>query len=140
MGGTVIFKGAVQVESLYASGASPTPLCRNSLNLLSICSSSRRYKTDIKPFSGGLQLINHLQPVSFIWKGDQHPDIGLIAEDVAEVDPRLTFKDQDGAVEGVNYSQLTTALINAVKEQEEQLERQQQLIEELQSAVARLER
>jgi hypothetical protein len=39
----------------------------------------------------------------------------------------------------VNYSQLTSALINAVKEQQEQLERQQQLIEELQSAVVRLE-
>jgi hypothetical protein len=87
IGGTVIFKGAVQLDSLNGSGASPTLLCRNSLNLLSVCS----------------------------------------------------FNNQDGAVEGVNYSQLTTALINAVKEQQEQLERQQQLIEALQSAVVRLE-
>jgi hypothetical protein len=59
---------------------------------------------------------------------------------VAKVEPRLTFNNQDGVVEGVNYSQLTATLINAVKEQQEQLERQQRLIEELQSAVARLER
>jgi Chaperone of endosialidase len=139
IGGTVIFRGAVQLDSLNGSGASPTPLCRNSLNLMSVCSSSQRYKTDIKPFTGGLQLVNRLQPVSFTWKEDHHPDIGLIAEDVAEVEPRMTFNNQDGVVEGVNYSQVTTALINAVKEQQEQLERQQQLIEELQSAVVRLE-
>lgn len=139
IGGTVIFHGGVQVD-LFGSGASPTPVCRNSLGLFSVCSSSRRYKTDIKPFSGGLQLINRLQPISFTWKEDQHPDIGLIAEDVADVEPRLTFNNQDGAVEGVNYSQLTTALINAVKEQQEQLKKQQRLIEELQAAVARLER
>lgn len=139
-GGTVIFRGAVQLDSLNGSGASPTPLCRNSLNLISVCSSSRRYKTDIKPFSGGLQLINHLQPVSFTWKEDQHPDIGLIAEDVAKVDPRLTFNNQNGAVEGVNYSQVTAALIDAVKEQQAQLQRQQALIEELQAVVARLEK
>ena len=138
IGGTVVFKGSVQLDSLHASGASPTPLCRNSLNLLSECSSSRRYKTDIKAFTGGLQLIDRLEPVSFIWKADQHADIGLIAEDVAKVEPRLTFKNEEGLVEGVNYSQVTTALINAVKEQQEQLEEQRRLIQELQSAVARL--
>lgn len=132
IGGTVILKHAVQVDSLYGSGASPTPVCRNSLNLLSLCGSSRRYKTDIKPFSGGLQLVNRLQPVSFVWKEDRHEDIGLIAEDVAEVEPRLTFKNGDGVIEGVNYSQLTTTLIDAIKEQQAQ-------IEDLKAAVARLE-
>jgi len=90
--------------------------------------SSRRYKTDIKPFSSGLRLINRLQPVRFAWKTDQQPAIGLIAEDVAQVEPLLTFKNQDGEIEGVNYSQLTAVLINAVKEQQAQLQRQQKLI------------
>jgi hypothetical protein len=139
-GGGVIFHGAVQVNTIFASGLSPTPLCRNSLKLLSECSSSRRFKTDIRPFSGGLELIDRLQPVSFIWKGDGHSDIGLIAEDVAEVDPRLTFKSDDGEVGGVNFTQLATALINAVKEQQKMIKEQQATIDELQAAVARLER
>ena len=42
-------------------------------------------------------------------------------------------------MEGIKYELLTTVLINAVNEQQEQLERQRRLIEELQSAVARLE-
>src|SRR6185295_14812535 len=42
--GLVIFKAGVQLEQVYSSGASPTPLCRNNLNLVSTCSSSRRYK------------------------------------------------------------------------------------------------
>ncbi|HEX9906636.1 MAG TPA: tail fiber domain-containing protein [Propylenella sp.] len=138
--GTVIFKGGVQVDSLFGSGASPTPLCRNSLNLLSLCSSSRRYKTGIEPFSGGLRLINRLQPVSFIWKEDQHPDIGLIAEDVEKIEPRLTYRNEKGQIEGVKYDLLTAVLVNAIKEQDERLQRQQELIERLQSAVARLEK
>jgi hypothetical protein len=77
IGGTVIVHGGVQVD-LFGSGASPTPVCRNSLGLLSVCSSSRRYKADIRPFGDGVQLINRLQPVSFTWKEDRHPDIGLI--------------------------------------------------------------
>ncbi len=140
VGGLVIFKSGVQLDAIYASGASPTPLCRNSLNLISVCSSSRRFKTDIRPFSGGMQLISQLQPVSFTWKEDHHPDIGLIAEDVAAVEPRLAFRSPKGVVEGVNYSQLTATLVNAVKEQQQQLERQQRVIDELLSAVARLEK
>jgi hypothetical protein len=66
-GGTVIVDGGLQVN-LFGSGANPTPVCKNSLGLFSVCSSSRRYKTDIKPFSGGIELIDRLQPVSFVWR------------------------------------------------------------------------
>jgi hypothetical protein len=129
--GTVVINGGLQV-ALFAGGQSQ-PVCRGNQGLLTACSSSLRYKTDVKPFSGGLQLIDRLQPVSFTWKENQQPDIGLIAEDVAIVEPRLTFNNQDGAVEGVNYLQLTATLINAVKEQQKE-------IEELRSALERLEK
>jgi hypothetical protein len=135
-GGTIIFRegnGPNQVEirpggtvgiGVLGTGGS-IQLCRNGAAAISTCSSSLRYKTEINPFSGGLQLISRLQPVSFNWKTTHQPDIGLIAEEVAKVEPRLTFKNQSGEIEGVNYSQLTAVLINAIKEQQKQIDAQE---------------
>jgi hypothetical protein len=100
----------------------------------------RRYKTGVEPFAGGLQLINRLQPVSFLWKANQQPDIGLIAEDVAQVEPLLTFKNKDGEIEGVNYSQLTAVLVNAVKEQQAQIATLQQVNSALNARLHKVEK
>jgi hypothetical protein len=118
---------------IYGLGAAGTPqatLCRNTSNQIAFCSSSRRYKTDIEPYKVGLNLINQLKPVSFNWKITNQADIGLIAEEVAEVEPRLAYKNQNGEIEGVSYSQMSVVLINAVKEQQEQIQVQQNQIEE----------
>jgi hypothetical protein len=101
--------------------------------------SSLRYKTDIEPYRGGLDVIERLRPIAFIRIHNGANDIGLAAEDVARVDPRLTYPNEKGEVEGVKYELLTTVLINAVKEQQEQIERQGEQIEELQAALAGLE-
>src|SRR5205085_9708954 len=53
--------------------ASRTKLCLKALNQIADCSSSLRYKTNIAPFSSGLNLIRRLRPISFDWKTDgQH--------------------------------------------------------------------
>jgi|GEM_PF-3080615 len=118
---------------IYGLGAAGTPqatLCRNTSNQIAFCSSSRRYKTGIEPYKDGLNLINQLKPVSFNWKTTNQEDIGLIAEEVAAVEPRLAYKNQNGEIEGVSYSQMSVVLINAVKEQQEQIQVQQNQIEE----------
>ena len=57
-------------------------------------------------------------------------DLGLGAEDVAAVEENLVIRNEKGEVEGVKYDRLGVVLINAVKEQQTQLEAQQKLIEE----------
>src|SRR5436190_23329539 len=94
---------------------STTQVCRDSTTFLSICSSSLRYKTDLRPFVGGLSLINRLKPITFRWKGDGVRDVGFGAEDVAEVEPVLTFDNDKGQVEGVKYDRLSTVFVNAFK-------------------------
>ena len=69
-----------------------------------------------------------------IQTGDQ------VAEEVEQVEPRLTFKNQNSEIEGVNYSQLTAVLINAVKEQQAQIKNQQQQIDLLKKLVCRSHR
>jgi hypothetical protein len=84
--------------------------------------SSLRFKTNVQPFLGGLNVITRLRPISFNWKEGGLPDIGLGAEDVARVAPSFVFTNSRGEVEGVRYERLNMLLINAVKEQQKEIE------------------
>jgi hypothetical protein len=106
-----------------------TELCRNGGNLISNCSSSLRYKTNIAPFSNGLSFVNQLRPVSFDWKESGMKDIGFVAEEVALIDPKFIVYNADGEVEGLKYDRLSVVFVNAFKEQEKQIEAQQKQIE-----------
>jgi len=92
------------------------------------CGSSIRLKKNIDSFSFGLSLIKRLRPVSFDWKSNGKRDIGLIAEDVDAVEPLLATRNDKGEVAGVKYEKLPVVLINAVKEQQAQIEQQDEQI------------
>jgi hypothetical protein len=106
--------GGIRVSTLGLSGT--TQLCRNGANQLSFCSSSLRYKNQIQPFNSGLALINQLRPVSFNWTAGGERDLGLVAEEVAEIEPLLVTHNEKGQVEGIKYDRINVALVNAVKE------------------------
>jgi hypothetical protein len=55
----------------------------------------------------------------------------LIAEQVAEVEPIFTYKNDKDQIEGVKYQNMIVVLINAINEQQAQLQRQQQQIDAL---------
>jgi len=118
--------GTIVVTNLGSAGG--PALCRNASNEISSCSSSLRYKSAVQPFAGGLEIINRLRPISFTWKQDGTKDIGLGAEEVEKVEPLLTFRNDKGEIEGVKYSQLNVVLINAVKQQQEQIEALKKLV------------
>jgi hypothetical protein len=121
--------GVITVYVLGAAGA--TTLCRNASAQISACSSSLRYKTNVTPFHGGLSLIDRLRPIAFDWKTNGEADLGLAAEEVAEVEPLLVIHNESGEVEGVKYDRINVLLINAIKEQQAQITRQQQEIDTL---------
>jgi len=109
----------VRIPGLGSAGS--TQLCRNALNEISTCSSSRRYKTNINDFHSGLNIIGRLRPVTFNWTADNKPDLGLVAEEVAEADENLVIRNEKGEVEGVKYDRVGVVLVNAIKEQQQQI-------------------
>ncbi|MBK9165809.1 MAG: tail fiber domain-containing protein [Acidobacteria bacterium] len=125
--------GRTIINQLGVSGA--TPLCRNASNELATCSSSARYKNNITAFSSGLDLIRRLRPVSFNWTDGGLADLGLVAEEVAAAEPLLTTTNAKGEVEGVKYDRVAVVLVNAVKEQQTQIEAQQKQIEQQQAEI-----
>jgi hypothetical protein len=126
--------GIIRVSALGAAGT--TQLCRNASNQISFCSSSLRYKTDLRPFAGGMSIINRLQPISFTWKDGGMRDMGFGAEDVQKIEPLLVTYNAQGLVEGVKYDRVTVVLVNALKEHQQQIASQQAQIEGLKSIQA----
>lgn len=89
-----------------------------------------RYKEQIRSFRAGLDLLQRLRPVTFNWKATGEHDLGLIAEEVAEIEPLLITHNKNGEIEGVKYDQLNIVLINAVREQQGIIDAQQKGIEQ----------
>ena len=132
------FDGKAHVSSIPLQ-PSFAPVCFNAAgDLLQCGASSLRFKTDVEPFREGLNVVQRLRPISFTWKDGGTPDIGLGAEDVAQVAPSLTFTNSSGEPEGVKYERLNVVLINAVNEQQAQIQRQETQIAEQQRELAAL--
>jgi hypothetical protein len=120
--------GSDTVRIGVLAAPSATQLCITADRVLASCSSSARYKENIRPFIGGLNLINRLRPVTYDWAERKEPDLGLIAEEVEKVEPLLVTYNEKGEIQGVKYDQITLALINAVKEQQAQIAEQRSVI------------
>jgi hypothetical protein len=137
-GGTIVFRennvnqmfiapgGAVTINTLGSGGI--THVCRNGSNQISDCSSSLRYKTNIQPFIGGLSVLNRLRPITFDWKQGGMHDLGFGAEEIAAIEPLLVTRNDKGEVEGVKYDRITAVLVNAIKEQQKQIEGLKKLV------------
>jgi uncharacterized coiled-coil protein SlyX len=109
---------------------------------LGTSNSSRRFKKDIKPMDQTSEAILALKPVTFHYKnadtkkaGDT-PQFGLIAEDVAEVNPDLVVRDADGQPLTVRYDAVNTMLLNEFLNEHKKVEEQQASMADLKSTVA----
>jgi len=87
------------------------PVLIDSAGQLGTISSSRRFKKEIKPMDSASESILALKPVTFHYKSDATgtPQFGLIAEEVAEVNPDLVVRDADGEIYTVRYGQRNVA-------------------------------
>ena len=132
--------GTVLLNTLGAAGA--TALCQNGSSEIAACSSSIRYKTNVADFDPGVALIERLRPISFDWnsfdwKAGGPADLGLIAEEVAEIEPRLTSRNAAGEIEGVKYDRVGVVLVNAVQEQQARIEAQAEKLAALEAQLFR---
>jgi hypothetical protein len=76
-------------------------------------------KENIRPLEDSLNKVLQLNGVSFDWKETQQPSVGVIAQELEKVFPELV---KTGENKSVNYNGLIGVLIEAVKEQQKQIE------------------
>src|SRR5262249_45044243 len=100
---------------------------------LGTVSSSRRYKTEIKPMDMASESILALKPVSFRYKvhKDATPQFGLIAEEVGEVNPDLVVREKDGKPYTVRYEAVNAMLLNEFLKEHRHVQEQEATITQL---------
>jgi hypothetical protein len=83
--------------------------------------SDAKLKTNVETLQGSLDKVKALRGVSFDWEATGTPDIGVIAQEVEEVLPELVNINDNG-IKSVKYSNIVGVLIEAIKEQQEQID------------------
>ncbi len=100
--------------------------------------SDERYKSGITTLAGALGKLMQLRGTEYFWRTEEFPalnlgkekQMGVIAQEVEKVLPELVHTDDDG-YKAVDYTKMIPLLIEAIKEQEARLEKQEQQIQEL---------
>ena len=104
--------------------------------------SSRRYKDDIKPMDRTSEALFALKPVSFRYKREIDParsrDFGLIAEDVATVNPDLVARDEEGKVVTVRYQAVYAMLLNEFLKEHRKVEQLEKQVEALTAGLQKV--
>src|SRR5581483_1599126 len=97
------------IAGIYGvTSGSGVPVYINSNGQLGTQTSSRKYKEDIRDMGDLTNRLMKLRPVTFYYKheydnGPRTLQFGLIAEEVAKVDPDLVAYNPDGTVYTVRY-------------------------------------
>lgn len=78
-------------------------------------------KEDVLPIDGALNKVLNLFGVSFRWKSNKQDSIGLIAQDVEKVVPEIVKRNVAGN-KTVSYDSIVPLLVEAIKEQQKQIE------------------
>jgi len=104
-------------------------------------SSDVRLKTELQPIENALDKVNSLTGYTFNWnraaqmnygKDAEAREAGVIAQDVIEVLPEVTTTRDDGYM-AVKYEKMVPLLIEAIKEQQTQINQLTELVNKLTS-------
>ena len=111
----------------------------NDAGQLGVAPSSARFKHEIRPMNTASEAIFALNPVTFRYDQDidpqAMPQFGLIAEEVARVNPALILPDKDGKPYTVRYDAVNALLLNEFLKQHKTVQQQGQTIARLEKQL-----
>lgn len=100
--------------------------------------SSIDFKKDIATYTGGIDEITKLHPISFYFKeGDTQQNLGFSAQEVELIDPRLV-QHKDGEVVGLRQDNFLAVIVSAIQQIIQKNDSQDAKIAELQAEVDEL--
>ena len=109
-------------------------MINSSGDVVAFQSSDKRLKDNLKPISQSIDKLNKLTGYEFDWNDKQDiykgHDLGVIAQEVEEVLPELVRKNSNG-FKAVKYEKIIPLLIEALKDQQEQIDELKKKLEEL---------
>ena len=130
-----------RIRNVYESVATERAVYVTSDNRIGTLASSRRYKEQIKPMEKASETIHSLRPVSFRYKKEIDPAqpvcFGLIAEEVADVNPNLVTLDCEGKPETVRYEAINAMLLSEFLKQHKAFLEERHKAEKLEAIISR---
>ena len=129
------------IRGATTANANALPVLIDSAGQLGTLSSSRRFKKEIEPMNKTSEGILDLKPVTFHYRGDatNTPQFGLIAEEVAKVNPNLVVRDNTGEIYTVRYEAVNAMLLIEFIKEHRKAQDQGASIAQLKSTVAKQE-
>jgi len=145
---TIRIGGQGSQTKTFIAGIFPTnvaggsPVVVDSNGQLGVAASSRRFKKSVQPMDKASEAILALRPVTFQYKTDEAntPQFGLIAEQVAEVDPNLVARNNDGEIYTVRYDAVNAMLLNEFLKEHRTFVDEQRKMKELEATIAQLKK
>jgi len=122
------------IRGVRTQNANALPVVIDGAGQLGTVASSERFKKNIANMGQASEGILSLRPVTFHYKTDteDNPQFGLIAEEVAKINPALVVPDKEGKPYTVRYDAVNAMLLNEflkehrkVQELEATIEKQQ---------------
>jgi hypothetical protein len=104
--------------------------------------SAARFKKEIKPMDNVSESVLALKPVTFHYKSDKTntPQFGLVAEEVAKVNPDLVVRDKNGEIYSVRYEAVNAMLLNEFLKEHQKVEQQDRKLKEQEVTIAQLKK
>jgi hypothetical protein len=114
----------------------------NANGQLGVAPSSERFKAEIKPMDNASEAILALKPVTFRYKHEIDPNgipqFGLVAEQVAKVNPALVDRDGKGEIYTVRYEAVNAMLLNEFLKEHQKVEKLEATAIDQQKAIKAL--
>ena len=122
------------IRGVQTQNANALPVVIDGAGQLGTVASSERFKKDIAIMGQASEGILSLRPVTFHYKtdGTSTPQFGLIAEEVANVNPALVVSDKEGKPYTVRYDAVNAMLLN-------EFLKEHRTVHDLKSTVAKQE-
>jgi hypothetical protein len=132
------------IRGVTTQNANALPVVIDEAGQLGTVASSERFKKDIAIMGQASDGILSLRPVTFHYKtdGTSTPQFGLIAEEVAKVNPALVLPDKEGKPYTVRYDAVNAMLLNEFLKEHRKVEKLEATVErqhkDFEAAVADL--
>lgn len=113
---------SIPIHFTSSTGTQTGYIFQDATGVFLVSVSDYRLKEDLNSFNG-LDLISKINVYDYKWKGQDKRSFGVMAHELQEVIPQAAFGEKDGErMQGVDYSTLVPILIQAIKEQQTQIE------------------
>jgi uncharacterized coiled-coil protein SlyX len=114
--GSAGFQSRAFIAGIIGAPVTGSTVVVNAAGQLGVLPSSERFKDEIKPMDKASEVVLALKPVTFRYKRDVDPkgtpQFGLVAEEVAKVNPDLVTRDAKGEIYTVRYEAVNAMLLN----------------------------